>query len=114
MVSFKGHKMGIQGDVAFTRIDKLPENLQVAPAENGYFVAAHSETGHNHAVMANTATLYNDPDDAMVAYLVVDDVADMEHHRTFDTHETVQFDKGVYRVNRQREYTPEGLRRVAD
>ncbi len=106
--------MGIQGDVAFTRINKLPENLTPAPAENGYFVAAHSETGHNHAVLTNTAVLYNDPNDAMVAYLVVEDKADMEHQRSYDTHETVQFDKGVYRVNRQREYTPEGLRRVAD
>lgn len=116
MKSFKGVKMGIQGDVALTRVDSLPENMEAAVAENGAFVIAHSETGHNHVVAEREAKFYNDPNDALVGYVVVaeNEKAQLTHQRSYDTHETVEFDTGVYRINRQREYTPEGFRRVAD
>ena len=32
----------------------------------------------------------------------------------FDTHEPIMLDDGIYRLRRQREYTPEGYRRVED
>ena len=113
--SFVGHDQGIQGDVAITRVDALPEGLVLANTDDkGYLVVAHSETGHCHLVQEKTATLYEDPSNPMMAFLVVDDVADLEHHRSFDEHTTVGFDKGIYRINRQQEFTPEGLRRVAD
>lgn len=114
MKSFKGVKQGIQGDVAITRVDTLPEGLQQAKTDNGYYVVAHSETGHNHTVLERSGTLYEDPNNPLLAFLVVDGEANLEHHRTYNTHETVQFDKGIYRINRQREYTPRGLRKVAD
>ncbi len=114
MKSFKGHNQGIQGDVAFTRIDALPSGVVTAVAEDGNYVVAHSETGHNHVVAERSARMYNDINNSLVGYLVVEDVANLKHLRNYDTHETVQFDVGVYRINRQREYTPEGLRRVAD
>lgn len=118
MKLFKGINQGIQGDVMFTRVEELPADLIEAKAENGFLVVAHSETGHNHAVAVAVAErpvkLYEDPKNPLLAFLVVNGTADLEHQRTYDKHETVKFDEGVYRINRQREHTPEGLRRVAD
>jgi len=118
MKTFEPHmKMGIQGDVAFTRIteDDLPEGLVPVEAENGQVVVAHSETGHNHAFDEGTnVAVLQDPADELVAYIKVGGDTPLKHHRSFDTHETVKFTPGIYRINRQREYTPEGWRRVAD
>ena len=46
--------------------------------------------------------------------LVVDKPSILEHLRSFDTHEPILFEKGAYQVRRQREYIPEGFRRVED
>jgi len=108
------HTQARQGDVLFTRVEELPEGLKEISAENGVFVVAHSETGHNHIIKESEAKLYANDNDPFVAYLVVDNTAKLEHMRSFDTHETISFDKGIYRINRQREYTPEGFRRAAD
>jgi len=114
--SFKGLKQGAQGDVLLTRVDSLPKGLELAGTENGMFIVAHSETGHNHAVIDRpNVELYNHPLDPLLAFLVVNEAtANLTHFRGYDQHKTVQFDKGVYRINRQREHTPDGLRRVAD
>ena len=113
MVTFKGKNQGIQGDVALTRVNELPAGCVEAKPKDGFHVVAHSETGHNHAVLERHGKLF-ESDNPLVAYLVVDNEAKLEHHRPFKTHGTVLFDKGIYRINRQREYTPEGLRRVVD
>ncbi len=110
----KKMKQGIQGDVAFTRIDdsEIPEGLNLVsakPEKDGQLVVAHSETGHNHSFSARLGDvdLLEDPDNELVAYLRVNKTADLVHHRGHDTHETVQFAPGLYRVNRQREHVPE-------
>ena len=38
----------------------------------------------------------------------------LEHLRSFDTHETIKLPVGTFEIRRQREYTPEGWRRVED
>ncbi len=114
MKSFKNVKQAAQGDVAITRVDNLPEGMELNKFEHGVHVVAHSETGHHHVIDASVAEMHNDPSNGLVSYLVVEDTAQLTHTRTYDTHETIELDKGVYRINRQREYTPEGYRRVAD
>ncbi len=110
----KEMKLAIQGDIALVRVDVLPEGLELnKPEDNGTHILAHSETGHHHTVEATRAGLYN-TDDELVSYLVVEEDAELVHQRAWDTHETINFDAGVYRINRQREYMPEGYRRVAD
>jgi hypothetical protein len=55
------------------------------------------------------------PDSIMDIFLQVEEGgAVLEHLRPHDTHESIQFEPGIYHVRRQREYTPEGLRRVED
>ncbi len=103
-----------QGDVYIRRVDKLPKNAIAEKPEHGRVVVTHSETGHHHVMDAGAVTMYRLPDSVMDCLLVVDKPTALEHLRQHDTHESIMFDKGIYHVRRQQEYTPEGLRRVED
>ncbi len=100
-----------QGDIMIRRIKVLPATATKRDDK----VAAHSETGHHHSFEPDAAVwLYSSPND-MVQYLEVKSPAPLIHRREFDTHEALMFDSpGVYEIVRQREYTPEGWRRVED
>lgn len=112
MKTFKTH--AAQGDVLFLKIDGLPKGVQMVNPENGKVIVAHSETGHHHVMDAKTTTMYRLPEEIYEAFLVVKAPTDLSHERGFDTHESIRFEPGTYRVRRQREYTPEGYRRAAD
>lgn len=117
MIKFKNQ--AAQGDLLIRRITALPAGLNQIKAEQGQYVVAHSETGHHHAIAERpNVTLYvsNDP---LVSYLQVIEATDaaevfLEHLRSFDTHEPIVIDAGIYEIRRQREYTPEGWRKVQD
>lgn len=108
-----------QGDLYIRRIEKLPENAKPIKAENGRYVVAHSETGHDHIIAESAnVTLYT-TENPMISYLQVIEATDatetlIEHLRTFDTHESIAIPPGIFEIRRQREYTPEGWRRVED
>lgn len=107
-------KVCAQGDIYITKIDKLPAGaIEVAP-ESGRVIVTHSETGHHHVMDARSVTMYRLPDSIMDCLLVVDSQTALEHLREHDTHTPIMFEKGTYHVRRQREYTPEGFRRVED
>ena len=107
-----------QGDLLITRIDSIPDDAVKQAPENGKYVVAHSETGHHHVVEAESVEYFhaaNDGDFAgQVAFLRVNEPVDLRHLRSFDTHAPIRVEPGNYRINRQREYTPEGFRRAAD
>lgn len=104
-----------QGDVYFIRLEKMPEGdfVEVAP-ENGHLIITHSETGHHHTMNPANAKLYRTKDNDYDAVLVIDRPTSLDHQRSFDTHEPILFDTGIFKVRRQREYTPEGYRKVQD
>ena len=111
-----------QGDVMLVRINdqELPTGLVAVSPEGGHLIVTHSETGHHHTIdvvdRAAPVEMYRLPEEIYEAFLVVsgDRPAVLEHRRPFDTHEPLALPPGVYRVRRQREYTPEGYRRAAD
>lgn len=109
-----------QGDVYVRRIDVIPASAKPAhPDGRGYFVVAHSETGHDHVVRAARNVQMFTSNDAMVSYLQVIEATEetealLEHLRSFDTHKTIAIPPGVYELRRQRENAPEGWRQVAD
>lgn len=105
-----------QGDMLIRRIDVLPQDNLIRVSDKSDYVLAHSETGHNHVIKeTNGVDFYQHANDNFRAYLVVNkDFVDLEHMRSFDTHETLRIKQGVYEIRRQREYTPEGFRRAAD
>lgn len=103
-----------QGDVYFQKVAKLPEGLRQIKSKNGRVLVTHSETGHNHEMDARYVTMYEDGNNPLVAYLYVEQPTELLHLRSYDTHTPIFFDPGVYEVRRQREYVPEGFRRVED
>lgn len=109
-----------QGDVMFVRRDALPAGLIADEAKNGRIVVTHSETGHDHVMLLDRT---DNPDPAVVMYSGADPLTSwlqvnrptaLEHLRPHDTHQSIMFAPGIYEVRRQREYTPEGFRRVED
>lgn len=115
----KVSRMASQGDVLFQRVDKLPTGVERVKREGKRIVVAHSETGHHHAIDDTGVVMYQGPKDPLVAYLVLEtaDHATVKHHRDFHTHAPLRLEGGqsaIWKVIRQREYTPEGWRRVED
>lgn len=112
-------KQAAQGDLLIRRIDALPANAVLVPSEKGKHVVAHSETGHNHIITDRPNVKLYTTGDPMVSYLQVIEAADatetlLEHLRSYDTHETIKIPAGTFEIRRQREYSPEGWRRVED
>lgn len=110
-------KQCAQGDVIFRRVEKVPEGF-TRQERKGPIIAAHSETGHHHAIDDTGVVQYVSPD-PLKCYLVFESAehANVVHHRSYDTHETVKLLGGigsVWEVRRQREWAPEGWRRVED
>lgn len=104
-----------QGDVMFRRVATLPAGALLAAPGNEH-VVAHSETGHHHVALGGAYYTTTDP---FVAYLVTRGPVQVEHRRSTDTHETLELladgdGEVVWQIGRQREYTPEGWRRVED
>lgn len=77
-------------------------------------VVAHSETGHHHSFDARASVVLYSTQDQLLSYLEVQKPAVLKHRRDFDTHEEILFDVGLYEVRRQREWSPDGWRRVED
>ncbi len=103
-----------QGDVMIMRIPAA----SVAPDAKklDHCIIAHSETGHHH--VANNAIVLGALD-PMVMFMKPksEGFIDIVHHRSFDTHETIRLyaDEGeAFIIKRQREWAPEGWRRVED
>ena len=111
-------RMAAQGDFLIIRVDDMPDNLVSLEPENGNIVVAHSETGHNHVMLADKVEAYRDSTisdaDLYEMFLLVREPTVIEHQRSYDTHEELLVPEGLYRIRRQREYTPEGFRRAAD
>jgi hypothetical protein len=99
-----------QGDVLIELVQEIPRGLKAVARENGKVVLAHGEaTGHAHAIADKGCKLLHD--ESGVTFLEVkQDMAMLRH----EEHATVQLERGKYRVTRQREYSPEAIRNVAD
>lgn len=80
--------------------------------EGGVHVVAHSETGHNHVLSADSTTYA--VVDEMTAIAQVLEETELRHLRDHDTHAPIKLESGTVILRRQREYTPEGLRIVQD
>ena len=101
-----------QGDVLIERIARLPEQRKKVARENGRVILAHGEvTGHAHAIAEKGADLFESQNNPGVTFLEIRDALVALRH---DEHATVTLEAGTYQVTRQREYSPEEIRRVAD
>ena|SRR3990167_2652511 len=103
-----------QGDVLIVAIEKhvMPREGEPVARENGRLVLAHGEaTGHAHVIKDGRAALFRDQKLAAIfMHISGDGPVALEH----DEHETVRIPPGDYQIIRQREYSPEAIRNVAD
>ncbi len=111
-------KMAAQGDFLIIKIDEIPTGVEPFEPENGKYVVAHSETGHDHTMVIDNVKAFRPVEtkdaDLYRLFFEVDAPTEIVHNRSHDTHETLGVGAGKYEVRRQREYTPEGFRRAAD
>lgn len=112
----KFNRVAAQGDVYIRKVSDMPKNVvKVLPEVNGKIIVTHSETGHHHVIDGGTTEMYRpETNFDWDAWLVVNEPSTLDHLRTFDTHESILFEPGIYHVRRQREYTPEGFRKAQD
>jgi len=107
-----------QGEAFIRKVDSRPDDLAEIAPENGKVIVAHSETGHHHVMDAEHVTLLERtkdvPEGLRILHMIVKEPTVLEHLRPTDTHDPILFGPGEYEVRLQREYTPEGYRRVAD
>lgn len=100
-----------QGDVLLVPIDEVPDQLQQVPLEGGRIILAHGEaTGHAHVIEGEAALLAEDLEDLERRFLRVEEESELVH----DEHDPITVPAGDYEVRRQREYSPEEIRMVAD
>lgn len=122
MVTFeKTMKAIAQGDVYFRRAS-IPASVKSVESTGEDIVVAHSETGHHHVMVLDRDEVTNSPQvelftseyNPLITWLKVNRPTMLEHRRSFDTHEPVMFPPGEYEIRHQKEYTPEGWRKVVD
>ncbi len=103
-----------QGDVYVEQITEEEFNAEVKKDEqvkndSGRVILAYGEvTGHAHAIPGTAANLFGN--DEGVRFLQIETPTNLTH----EEHSKVELPEGFYRVVRQREYSPEKIRFVAD
>jgi len=97
-----------QGDVLLVQVDSLPPDAGLEDKSSSDIVLAYGEvTGHAHVVDASAASLYNSQGEHFLEVVAATALSHQEHA-------SIVLEPGVYRVVRQREYTPQETRRVQD
>lgn len=105
-----------QGDVLVESVRRPKALGTLVPRDRDRVVLAYGEvTGHAHAIVPDdgiadipAAQLFEAPGGAR--YLIVDRGCTLVH----EEHGLIPLAPGAYKVTRQREYSPEAIRQVAD
>ena|SRR3990167_6405558 len=96
-----------QGDLYFVRVDSVPDDA--VPVDDN--ILAHGEaTGHAHRVVQDPNVLVRSLAGIMYVHALDRGEAQIVH----EEHAPITLPPGNWKVIRQREYTPEGWRQVAD
>lgn len=113
------HIIGAQGEVTIIKIDAIPENIQMKPAERsakGYIIS-HSESGHHHLLTGGDVMERTDNVPAgMQMFYAILDTPERFIQDAANPHGGYDLDPGVYCFRVAREFNPftEQARRVAD
>ena len=98
-----------QGDVLIERVDVVPQAAVKQQVKRGRIVLAVGEaTGHDHSIAADRADWWLLPGGDQ--FVRVRQKTSLVHQE----HGPIVLNLGIYRVRRQREYSPQAIRNVAD
>lgn len=99
-----------QGDIFFETVESVPASAKKQPRQKDRIILAHGEvTGHHHSIDSDPADWWKeDNGDQFVTVKTEVPVKHQEHGPV------VLPSKKTIRVRRQREYSPEAIRNVAD
>ncbi len=102
--------MARQGDILIIEAQSIPKGATAREAKR--IVLAEGEvTGHNHTVVCEAATIYELPvSEQADRWLRLQSPGQLVHQE----HGAIEIPAGDYIVRRQREYSPQEIRRVAD
>lgn len=101
-----------QGDVLIERVAE-PLNAEFKPAKGPVILAEGEATGHHHAIREfEGIRISGTMNPAIGQEMVLSIPAPVEV--THQEHAPIMLPKGTYRVTRQREYSPQAIRSVAD
>jgi len=107
-----------QGEMLIRRVLAFRHKAQEMKPEGNFYILAHSETGHHHVIDRQSVEVKeqteNVPEGMAILQMIVKEPSVVEHLRGHDTHEPLMLSEGNWEIRLQREYTPEGYRRVAD
>lgn len=101
-----------QGDVLIERVDSVPASAKLSTKDvfPDRVVLAYGEvTGHSHQIKHGGEIVRHDNADGSF-FLTLPAEVEVQH----DEHSTQVIPPGVVRITRQREYSPEEIRNVAD
>lgn len=97
-----------QGDVIVIPVQEIPEAATPVERDNGRVILAYGEvTGHAHAITNRMAKYFEEEGQN---FLELAEPATLDH----EEHDTIHLPAGKYQVIRQREYSPDAIRNVAD
>lgn len=111
----KENKNGIAGQVrqGDVLIEKVATPLEKGKVQKDRVLAHGEVTGHFHGVKSSKAKVYESPEtrqDLDVKAMTTKEDTEIVHQE----HTHIPIEAGDYRIVRQREYTPEAIRNVAD
>lgn len=102
------NNQGRQGDVLVQRVSELPKGLTKQKPEQGKIILAHGEvTNHMHSIDFDKADWWKNGGDQFINVSAPVEIIHQEHA-------PVPLSRGMFRVVRQKEYTPQAIRNVAD
>lgn len=96
------------GDVFLQRIERLPEAAKRTARKGDVILAEGEVTGHAHRIATPGVRLWSAGEQRYIT--VPEGGAALTH----EEHARIDLPAGTYEVIRQREYSPEAIRNVAD
>lgn len=104
-------RMYRQGDVLIELVDAVPEAVKQKKSRR-IVLASGEATGHHHALEMDDPAVWWKRGEGLTEEKFVQ--LTRPARVTHQEHATIELPAGTYRVTRQREYSPEAIRNVAD
>ena len=97
-------KATIHGENILVPVEALPKGKVT---KHNLYMVGHSESGHHHVLEAPKGAKFSVVEDMMKqVFIEVTEPSQLVHKKSFDIHETLTVEPGVYRIAHAVEYNP--------